>query len=76
MKKKINKELSDKIKLLIENIEANKVDVRFEKGRFKSSLCLVNHKKTLIVNKQMTQVQVIDFLESYIKNGNDILQAS
>lgn len=75
MKKKVNKELSTKIDLLIESISSGNVEVRFEKGRFKSSLCIVNNKKTLIVNKQMAQEQVIEFLESYIRDNN-ILQAS
>lgn len=72
MKKKnsFNPKKDKNIQDLIEDIENFDVDVRFEKGRFKSSDCLVDGKKVLILNRNLNRDQMIDYLRAYLEDLN------
>ena len=52
---------------ILEDIETHEVEVRFEKGNFKTSDCLVEGKKVLILNRTMKRDQMIDYLRTYLE---------
>ena len=56
------------ISTIIEDIEVYDIAVRFEKGNFKTSDCLVEGKKVLILNKSLKRDQMIDYLRAYLED--------
>jgi hypothetical protein len=67
-KLKFNYKKDKTIMDLIDDLEANEVHVRFEKGRFKSSDCIVDGQKLLLVNRLLNRDQMIDYLRNYLES--------
>ena len=61
---RIPSKYSEKVKQLVEQLIAEGLSVRFEKGKFKSSDCIVNGVRTVIINKTLTNEKVIPFLKN------------
>ena len=63
---------SETVKKKIDLISEFSITVRFEKGSFKTSDCIVNGERVLIVNKSLTNDQVIVLLDKFIEGlGNN-----
>ena len=70
-KLKIPSKYSEKVVGLVETLNEQGFSIRFEKGNFKSSSCIVEGQKQFIINKSYTNDQVLKFLKEIIeKNDN------
>jgi hypothetical protein len=57
---------SETVKKKIEYLIEHGIPVRFEKGIFKTSDCIVDGETIFIINKSLTNEQVILFLDKFI----------
>lgn len=70
MAKRFNYKADKTVMELIDELDAEAVTVRFEKGRFKSNDCIVDGARLLILNKMMNRDQIIDYLRNFLENLN------
>ena len=67
---RIPSKYSETIKNKIEILTDKGIPVRFEKGSFKTSDCIVDGEAVFIINKSLTNEQVVIYLDKYIKALN------
>ena len=71
-KRRIPSKYSETVKQKIENVNNHAINVRFEKGSFKTSDCIIDGKKVLIINKSMTNDLVEKYLDQYISKFEEV----
>lgn len=68
---RIPSKYSETVKKKIEQLNNYGIPVRFEKGTFKTSDCVVGGERVFIINKSLTNEQVVIFLDNFLKSMND-----
>ncbi len=73
--RRIPSKYSAKVTSIVNLLKENEIIVRFEKGHFRSSDCLMNGSPLLLINSNLTEQQVLNVLNSFVEK-NDFISTS